>query len=212
MAMEWVRDNIERFGGDKHRITMAGQSAGAGLIDYYSYAYVLDPIANGFILQSGVAKGSSAPIDTATAQKSWLGLAGKVGCPNSTMSDETFQCMVGKPAADLVSGLGSELTFVPVADNGLVFEDYAARQSAKGGYIVGVNDNEAGLLYMWNPSASLEQWAIANQYSFNCPAAERASRASAGGHPTWRYRYFGDFPNLVLSTKPPSGSYHMAEV
>jgi carboxylesterase type B len=212
MAMEWVRDNIESFGGDKHRITMAGQSAGAGLVDYYSYAYASDPIANGFVLQSGVAKGSSAPIDTATAQKSWLGLAGKLGCPNKTVSDETFHCMEGKPAADLVAGLGSDMTFVPVVDKSLVFEDYAARQSAKGGYIVGANDNEAGLLFMWYPTASPELVAKLNDVAINCPAAERASRALAGGHPTWRYRYFGDFPNLALSTKPPSGSYHMAEV
>ena len=33
-----------------------------------------------------------------------------------------------------------------------------------------------------------------------------------GGHPTWRYRYYGDFPNMVITTKPYSGAFHGAEV
>jgi len=210
--MEWVRNNIEYFGGDKQRITMAGQSAGAGLVDYYAYAYVKDPIANGFILESGVSQGSSAPINTSTARTSWLGIAGKVGCPNDTVSDATFQCMVGKNATDLVGGLGGGLSFVPVSDNGLVYSTYVNRSSAEGGYIIGMNNNEAGLLYMYYPNTTLDEWAQWNEDTFNCPAAERARRSLVGGHPTWRYRYYGDFPNMVITTKPWSGSYHGIEV
>lgn len=31
-AVKWVRKEIDQFGGNKDRITMAGHSAGAGLI------------------------------------------------------------------------------------------------------------------------------------------------------------------------------------
>ena len=33
VAMEWVRDNIEGFGGDPNRITMFGHSAGGASVD-----------------------------------------------------------------------------------------------------------------------------------------------------------------------------------
>ncbi|GKT59401.1 carboxylesterase [Colletotrichum tofieldiae] len=57
LAVQWIRDNIENFGGDANRITLFGQSAGGSLVDYYSYAYASDPIANGFISMSGTANG-----------------------------------------------------------------------------------------------------------------------------------------------------------
>ncbi|KAF2430383.1 alpha/beta-hydrolase [Tothia fuscella] len=44
LAVEWVRDNIKAFGGDKSRIVLFGQSAGATSVDFYSYAWRKDPI------------------------------------------------------------------------------------------------------------------------------------------------------------------------
>ncbi|KAL2881438.1 hypothetical protein SGCOL_003003 [Colletotrichum sp. CLE4] len=48
-AVEWVRDNIAGFGGDPAKITIAGQSSGGVAVDYWSYAYIKDPIINGLI-------------------------------------------------------------------------------------------------------------------------------------------------------------------
>src|ERR1700744_3104117 len=53
LALEWVRDNIDRFGGDVARISLFGHSAGASSIDLHRYAWAKDPIAAGFITQSG---------------------------------------------------------------------------------------------------------------------------------------------------------------
>ncbi|XP_046414217.1 juvenile hormone esterase-like isoform X2 [Neodiprion fabricii] len=43
MAMEWVRDNIESFGGDRNRVTLSGQSSGA----YSVNLHLLSPLSQG---------------------------------------------------------------------------------------------------------------------------------------------------------------------
>ncbi|MFJ9173836.1 carboxylesterase/lipase family protein [Streptomyces sp. NPDC102360] len=42
-ALRWVRDNIAHFGGDPDRVTIAGQSAGAGLVNFLA----MSPLAKG---------------------------------------------------------------------------------------------------------------------------------------------------------------------
>ncbi|MFO7622285.1 MAG: carboxylesterase family protein [Bacteroidales bacterium] len=52
-ALKWIRDNIEAFGGDPGRVTIAGQSAGAMSVR----ALIVSPLAKGLfsgaITQSG---------------------------------------------------------------------------------------------------------------------------------------------------------------
>ncbi|KXH35479.1 carboxylesterase [Colletotrichum salicis] len=57
LALECIRDNAQKFGGDPSRISVFGQSAGAGMADFYAYAYASDRIANGFVLQSATVIG-----------------------------------------------------------------------------------------------------------------------------------------------------------
>ncbi|WP_406143731.1 carboxylesterase/lipase family protein [Streptomyces sp. NBC_01012] len=42
-ALRWVRDNIAHFGGDPDRVTIAGQSAGAGMVNFLA----MSPLAAG---------------------------------------------------------------------------------------------------------------------------------------------------------------------
>ena len=59
MALKWVYENAERFGGDKTRITISGESAGAwsvGLHLYYSKSW---PYFRNAIMQSGGPTGPS---------------------------------------------------------------------------------------------------------------------------------------------------------
>lgn len=43
-ALEWVRDHIESFGGDKDRVTIFGESAGAASVSFLA----VSPLAKGW--------------------------------------------------------------------------------------------------------------------------------------------------------------------
>ncbi len=56
-ALRWVRGNIGKFGGDPSRVTIFGQSSGAGMVA----ALAVSPLAKG-LFQRGIAESSSGPI------------------------------------------------------------------------------------------------------------------------------------------------------
>lgn len=229
MAIEWVRDNIAAFGGDTKRITLFGQSAGSASIDYYSYAYPQDPIVAGFIFESGTINGfGSTP--RANANGGWFNVSGNLGCGSSTSKpDDVLSCMRTKaptdilkaiaptPSGSLAGGLGQ---FAPAVDDITVFSDYPARSVAgnfsKVPLLIGNNNYEAGLFVVINALSNVTfpqaYWDGFTPVVFTCPAAVRANISLAAGVPTWRYRYFGEFPNLRLSSYPESGAWHTAEV
>ncbi|KAM0193480.1 hypothetical protein ACHAPI_007549 [Fusarium lateritium] len=216
-ALLWIRQNAPSFGGDVDRITLFGQSAGAGMIDFYSYAYKSDPIASGFVLMSATVDGFPA-LSKESAASRWSRIAAAAGC-RSNNTDSVTECMKGKTTDDILGAFGSDETsigavpaFGPGVDDELVFEDYTSRSASKGAYLIGNNQNEAGLFRLLQPNQTDAYWQDFNDRLYTCADAARLSRAIAEGNPSWRYRYFGDFQNLALSTDPPSGAYHGAEL
>ncbi|KAM0547783.1 hypothetical protein ACHAPJ_010244 [Fusarium lateritium] len=216
-ALLWIRQNVASFGGDVNRITLFGQSAGAGMIDFYSYGYKSDPIAAGFILMSATVDGFPALSKESTASR-WSRIARATGC-RSTNANLVTECMKDKTTDDILSAFGSEETaigavpaFGPGVDDELVFGNYTSRRASKGAYLIGNNQNEAGLFRLLQPNHTDAYWQDFNDRLYTCADAARLSRAISEGNASWRYRYFGDFENLALSTDPPSGAYHGAEL
>jgi carboxylesterase type B len=220
LAVEWVRDNIASFGGDPARITLFGQSAGAASVDYYSYAWAEDPIIHAIIPMSGTAIGFGQQT-AANATAAWFNLTMRLGCGGESDSrDAVFQCMVEKPAQELANAVpvnfitdsDNSLAYGPAIDEKVVFSDYFRRMPAALPMLIGHTDFEAGLFRLLAPDFPDETWAFINRIAYVCPAAIRSAVSLALGSPTWRYRYIGDFPNLVLTNTPPSRAWHSGEV
>ena len=227
LAIEWVRDNIAAFGGDPTRITIFGQSAGGASVDYYSYAWVSDPIVEGFIPESGTATSFNQPLSTNNTV-AWYNTTEKLSCggPSAGIA-ATVACMRTKTFEDILAasvpppGLASVTgLFPPTIDDTVVFSDYPTRALAgnfiKKPYLAGNNDYEAGLFKIIAAASGTFlpniDWAIFNLADFTCPAANAAAFRVFHGVSTWRYRYFANFPNLRLTSTPDSGAYHGAEI
>ena len=111
--------------------------------------------------------------------------------------------------------------FSTAIDDITIFSDYPARSTAgnfaKIPLLIGNTDYEAGLFVtilalLYNETLSAQNATDLDLYAFTCPAAARANLSNAAGLPTWRYRWFGDFPNLQLTTTEKSGAWHSSEL
>lgn len=218
MAVEWVSDNIAKFGGHPSRITLFGQSAGAASVDSYAYTWANNPIVSGLIMQSGAA-GFGKPLPANNADK-WYAVSKSLGCGDAaTPSSDLLLCMQKTNITDLLRAKGST-DFKPTVDNITGFSNYPALAKA-GNFtqiplLIGNNDFETGLYIpasaLSNRTDTLPHWeALANK-TFACPAGARANISASHNLPVWRYRWFGNFPNTRLMTDPDSGAYHCSEV
>ncbi|CAF1457641.1 unnamed protein product, partial [Rotaria sordida] len=92
MAMKWIQDNIGYFGGDKNKITLAGQSSGSTSV----CIHIVSPLSIGLfhaaILESGSCDTVSYMFDKQFAYSTANDLALRVGC-NMTDSIQQLACL-----------------------------------------------------------------------------------------------------------------------
>lgn len=228
LAIEWVRDNIAAFGGDPERITLFGESAGGASVDYYSYAFTSDPIANGFIAQSGTVFSPNTQANTTTSANSWYTVAKNLLCGDEDSDqDRVLSCMKSKSweavqkAIPSGAGLSDVVgSFGPTVDDIIIFGDYPQRSVAgkfiKKPLIIGETDNEPGLFKATFACQDItypdKKWNELGKLLFTCGSSNRALASVINKVPTWRYRFFGELAGLKITTVPDSGAYHGSDV
>jgi para-nitrobenzyl esterase len=165
-ALRWIRDNIEAFGGDPHRITVAGQSAGAISIGLH----IVSPAAAGLftraILESGPFLGPLHHTRTlAEAEARGETFATKLGCDKPP---DVAACLRAKTTAQVLAAIpadlleAGDLPWAPIVDGDLIptqpSDAIAAGHFNKVPIINGSNRDEDTLMIAFREPLSAEQY------------------------------------------------------
>ena len=139
LAIEWVRDNIRAFGGSPDHIVISGQSSGSVAVDYWSYAYVDDPIVSGYIENSGNVF-SFGINSKEVATKNWYTVSSLLGCGDT---GDTLPCMRAIQNFSALEEASTKVRpppvfnlarppppFQPTSDGITVFGNYKARSDS----------------------------------------------------------------------------------
>ncbi len=229
-ALKWVQANIRSFGGDPHRVTLAGQSAGGTAV----YELMSSPLAVGLfskaIIESGVFSTPSTPFAKAEAAGAAAALSWAPGAKDAAA--------LRRLSAAQVQGEGPALSgnFGPMIDGKLLPQDVALAfddgQSVQVPLLIGSNNYEAG--FFGNAAKGLSQrlarvWpqvtAVFDGYGtgrtelvelqlttdmmITAPTRTAARASASHGAPTFLYSY--SYVSPSRRERAP-GASHMDEV
>ena len=97
LALQWVNDNIDRFGGDAQKITIFGESAGAMAVMYLLLSHQTQGLFSKAIIQSGPIVSSYTQWDKKPKLYAWK-LAQDLGCDAKSSNEEILSCLRTKDA------------------------------------------------------------------------------------------------------------------
>ena len=83
-AIQWVKNNIEAFGGDSNNITIMGQSAGAASVQMQCQSPLTDGLFQKAVMSSGCGLGGMMSGKLETSMAFWQEVMKRAGCENLT--------------------------------------------------------------------------------------------------------------------------------
>lgn len=99
MALRWIQDNIQNFGGCPRKVTIFGQSSGSASVQYHMLSPMSQGLFSGAIMHSGSVGGSWAI--SHTPQDDAMLLADKLEIKASSSAD-LVQQLAQIPTKELV--------------------------------------------------------------------------------------------------------------
>ncbi|SJK98002.1 uncharacterized protein ARMOST_01258 [Armillaria ostoyae] len=104
-ALEWVQKNIGVFGGDKTKVTVFGESAGAIMTNVLFLNPSISRMARAAIFESGTAS-TSVTYNASTKESVWQSfVAGTPGCSSTVGTQATLDCLQSVNSSAIYQGL-----------------------------------------------------------------------------------------------------------
>ena len=106
MALNWIRTNVQRFGGDPERVTIFGESAGSASTHFLLISPMSQNLFQRAILQSGVAANSWATMPPPAVAEASAMVALSLGCLSSvrnSVNESVLDCLRELPAMEIVN-------------------------------------------------------------------------------------------------------------
>ena len=200
-SLEWVRDNIQVFGGDKNNVTIMGQSAGADLVN----ALMVSPKADGLFKNAFCSSFNSIGSGYAGTRK------------NTRLSSGlTLQSLRSLTADEVVQTLGS--LYLGECNDGVYLDMDYAKAIEEGrsknvnliiGYVNSEESEKRGLLgdNLFAPVIEGLTFGESLMGVANCVAKARANSGAEGRTYIYRFDHEMSGPNKQII-----GAFHTSDI